>query len=77
MMILKIIFPLLMVIGALGSLIVEIANKGDWATALQWIGACLLYTALTFRNIRWGGYIKWQTEALQYEIWKDVWKNEY
>ena len=52
MMTLKIIFPLLMVIGALGSLIVEIANKGDWATALQWIGACLLYTALTFRNIR-------------------------
>ena len=42
-----IIFALLMVIGALGSLIVEVANKGDWATALQWIGACLLYTALT------------------------------
>ena len=41
-----------MVIGALGSLIVEIVNKGDRATALQWIGACLLYTALTFRNIR-------------------------
>ena len=39
MMILKIIFPLLMVIGALGSLVVEITNKGDWATALQWIGA--------------------------------------
>ena len=52
MMILKIIFPLLMVAGALGSLIVEIAHKGDWATALQWIGSCLLYTALTFRNIR-------------------------
>ena len=51
MMILKIIFPLLMVAGALGSLTVEIVNKGDWATALQWIGACLLYTALTFRNI--------------------------
>ena len=51
MMILKIIFPLLMVTGALGSLTVEIVNKGDWATALQWIGACLLYTALTFRNI--------------------------
>ena len=44
--------PTLMVTGALGSLIVEIVNKGDWATALQWIGACLLYTALTLRNIR-------------------------
>lgn len=52
MAILKIIFPLLMVVGAFGSLIVEIADKGDWATSLQWIGACLLYTALTFRNIR-------------------------
>lgn len=52
MMILKIIFPLLMVIGALGSLIVEIAHKGDWATALQWLGACLLYIALAFWNIR-------------------------
>lgn len=52
MMILKIIFPLLMVIGALGSFTVEIVSKGDWAMALQWIGACLLYTALTFRNIR-------------------------
>lgn len=49
---LKIIFPLLMVAGAMGSLIVEIISKGSWATALQWIGACLLYTALTFRNIR-------------------------
>lgn len=52
MAILKIIFPLLMVAGALGSLIVEIASKGDWAVALQWVGACLLYTALTFRNMR-------------------------
>lgn len=51
-MILKIIFPLLMVIGALGSLIVEIINKGDWKVGLQWIGACLLYTALMFRNAR-------------------------
>lgn len=51
MAILKIIFPLLMVVGAFGSLIVEIAHKGDWATALQWIGACLLYTALMFRNM--------------------------
>lgn len=48
---LKIIFPLLMVFGALGSLITEIVSKGSWATALQWIGAGLLYTALMFRNI--------------------------
>lgn len=48
---LKIVFPILMVIGALGSLVVNIVDKGDWATSLQWIGAVLLYTALTFRNI--------------------------
>ena len=47
----KIDFPLLMVAGAFGSLIVEIVSKGSWATALQWVGACLLYTALMFRNI--------------------------
>lgn len=50
--ILKVVFPLLMVAGALGSLITEIVSKGDWATGLQWVGACLLYTALTFRNMR-------------------------
>lgn len=50
-MIFKIIFPLMMVVGALGSLVSEIATGGDWATALQWFGAFLLYTALTFRNI--------------------------
>lgn len=48
---LKIIFPLLMVIGAAGSFAVNVASKGDWATSLQWIGAGLLYTALTFRNL--------------------------
>lgn len=48
---LNILFPLLMVTGALGSLIVNIAQKGDLATSLQWVGACLLYTALTFRNM--------------------------
>ena len=47
----KIIFPVLMVIGALGSLIVNVINKGDGATSLQWLGAMLLYTALTFRNV--------------------------
>lgn len=50
--ILRIIFPLLMVCGALGSVIVEVASKGDWEVALQWVGATLLYTALTFRNMR-------------------------
>ena len=51
MYVLKIIFPLLMVTGAVGSLVVNIVDHGDWATSLQWIGAGLLYTALTFRNI--------------------------
>lgn len=40
-----------MVIGALGSLIVNIIDKGNWATSLQWVGAAILYTALMFRNI--------------------------
>ena len=48
--ILKIAFPALMVTGALGSLIVNIITKGNWATSLQWLGAMLLYTALLFRN---------------------------
>lgn len=48
---LKIMFPILMVIGALGSLVVNVLDKGNWATSLQWIGAALLYTALTMRNI--------------------------
>ena len=48
---LKIFFPLLMVIGAAGSLVVNIHERGEWATSLQWIGAGLLYTALTFRNM--------------------------
>lgn len=48
---LKIIFPALMVIGALGSLILNIVtNKQDWPVSLQWFGAALLYTALLFRN---------------------------
>lgn len=47
----EIIFPLLMVIGATGSLVTNIINKGEWATSLQWVGAALLYTALTFRNM--------------------------
>ena len=48
---LKIVFPLMMVIGAAGSLVVNIIDKGEWATSLQWIGAGLLYTALTIRNM--------------------------
>ena len=47
----EIIFPLMMVVGALGSLITNIKQSGDWATSLQWFGAMLLYTALTFRNM--------------------------
>nr|DAG01775.1 MAG TPA: hypothetical protein [Siphoviridae sp. ctjsp22] len=49
--VLRIVFPLLMVAGALGSLVVNLVQKGDWATSLQWLGACLLYTALTMRNV--------------------------
>lgn len=48
--ILKIVFPGLMVVGAAGSLVVNIISKGDWPTSLQWVGASLLYTALLFRN---------------------------
>lgn len=48
---LKIIFPALMVIGALGSLVVNMISKGDYAISIQWVGAMLLYTALTLRNI--------------------------
>lgn len=51
MNILKIIFPALMVIGAAGSLIVNIVTHGENAISLQWAGACLLYTALLFRNM--------------------------
>nr|DAH41100.1 MAG TPA: hypothetical protein [Caudoviricetes sp.] len=51
MEVLRIVFPLLMVVGALGSLMVNLVQKGDWATSLQWLGACLLYTALTLRNV--------------------------
>lgn len=48
---LKIIFPAMMVAGALGSLVVNLVERGEWATSLQWIGAALLYTALLFRNM--------------------------
>ena len=48
--ILKIVFPALMVTGALGSLIVNIFTKGGWPVSLQWFGAMLLSAALFFRN---------------------------
>ena len=51
MEILRIIFPALMVAGALGSLIVNIVEKGNYAISIQWIGAALLYTALMLRNM--------------------------
>lgn len=46
-----IFFPLLMVGGAIGSFATNIVKGGDWATSLQWLGAGVLYTALTFRNM--------------------------
>ena len=48
---LKILFPAMMVCGALGSLVVNLISKGDNAVSLQWIGAAILYTALLLRNI--------------------------
>ena len=50
MNLLKFIFPLLMVIGAFGSLVVNLVDKGDVAVSIQWIGAMFLYMALTIRN---------------------------
>lgn len=47
---LKIICPALMVLGALGSLAVNVIEQGHWAISLQWAGAALLYTALLVRN---------------------------
>ena len=48
---LKALFPALMVVGAFGSLVVNLMSRGEAAVSLQWIGACLLYTALLMRNI--------------------------
>ena len=49
---LVVFFPVLMVIGAVGSMIVNIVRNGFLdAMTLQWLGAGLLYTALTLRNI--------------------------
>lgn len=49
--ILRIAFPVLMVVGAFGSLIVNMIERGSYAVSLQWFGAALLYTALTMRNL--------------------------
>lgn len=49
--VLKIVFPALMVLGATGSLIVNLLSRGEIAVSLQWIGAAMLYTALLLRNI--------------------------
>ena len=48
---LKIFFPGCMVFGAAGSLVVNCISKGEFPVSLQWIGACLLYTALLMRNM--------------------------
>ena len=50
MTILKAIFPALMVVGAIGSLAVNLIEKGEFAVSLQWTGAALLYTALLIKN---------------------------
>lgn len=49
---LRVFFPILMVIGATGAMGVNIVQNGvkDPMT-LQWLGAGLLYTALTLRNV--------------------------
>lgn len=49
--ILKALFPAMMVAGAFGSLVVNLMSRGEVAVSLQWIGACLLYTALLMRNM--------------------------
>ena len=51
MEIMKIICPALMVIGAIGSLVINLLSKGHYAVSVQWIGAALLYTALMLRNV--------------------------
>ena len=51
MEIMKIICPALMVIGAIGSLVINLLFRGHYAVSVQWIGAALLYTALMLRNV--------------------------
>lgn len=52
MNILKILFPAMMVAGAAGSFITNVISHGERAISLQWVGACLLYTALLIRNMQ-------------------------
>lgn len=51
MEIMKIICPALMVIGACGSLVINLLSRGHYAISIQWVGAALLYTALMVRNV--------------------------
>lgn len=51
MQIIKMVFPGLMVTGAVGSLIVNVVEEGPFPVSLQWFGAAMLYTALLSRNI--------------------------
>nr|DAH38451.1 MAG TPA: hypothetical protein [Caudoviricetes sp.] len=51
MEIMKMICPALMVIGAIGSLVINLLAKGHHAISIQWVGAALLYTALMLRNV--------------------------
>lgn len=48
---LKILFPGMMVAGAVGSLVVNIVEHGSLAVSLQWASAAGLYTALLLRNM--------------------------
>ena len=50
--ILRVVFPALMVTGALGSLVVNLVSKGEFPVSLQWVGAMLLHTALLLRNMK-------------------------
>ncbi len=49
--ILAIVFPGMMVLGAFGSFVVNRISKAEFPVSLQWVGACLLYTALLMRNM--------------------------
>ncbi len=48
--VLRYVLPGLMVLGALGSCILEIKTRSFTPSVLQWFGATLLYTALLMRN---------------------------
>ena len=48
---LKILFLVLTVIGAVGSIVVNTIIKGELVISYQWAGAALLYAALLARNV--------------------------